>query len=235
MGRIPRIPLLRAANVPYFDTEVNLLTVQMLNDLYHQLDGKVSRKLIVGEYVARDLDRAVELLEQLESSLDWGDTRFYRNVAKSLLVSLREYLQGKGRLRYRPPDWVDPYAKLPKKSAKPADGCEGEIRGLPAPVSIAPSILPTVPSGPSSTPGHCPPGKKNSRRRNSRRARAARTKIRRAEQQQAASKGVASYEATARWVMMVNEENSRLPTKSSPPGQAAWSNMSTETSSNMDG
>ena len=46
-------------------------------------------KQIDAEYIRRDFERAVRLLDMLESGKSWGDSRFYKNVCNAVVANLR--------------------------------------------------------------------------------------------------------------------------------------------------
>jgi sentrin-specific protease 1 len=118
VGRIPRNPLTIGSELTFFSLPVNQLSIEELNTAYHALGDRVPRKQIMAEYIARDLNRAVYLLDKLEGSRTWAEKGLYMNVAHAVVLSLRHHLEERGCLRPRPSDWVDPYRKRSSKSAK---------------------------------------------------------------------------------------------------------------------
>jgi len=112
VGQIPRHPDLAKNSHSYFDQEPESLTVAKLNSAFKDL--KVLRKQVIAEYIARDTDRAVRLLELLEADPDmtFGSVAFHKNVSLDIVRALRIFLREKGCLRTPAPGWIDPYDRI---------------------------------------------------------------------------------------------------------------------------
>jgi sentrin-specific protease 1 len=193
VGNISRNPILRRVDHPYLSTDIDQLSLEGLNEFYCELGKRVPRKQIVAEYIGRDTERAVRLLDTLESSKGWGDCRFYKNVCTAVVANLRIYLAEQGHIRTHASDWVDPFADrflFPKSVVERAVDVDVLSRtdskvvknqnqlGAVAKGSgsfVTPSVLPRDPNSRLPPPAQIP-----SKKRNNRRARAARTKLRRA-------------------------------------------------------
>ena len=110
MGAMKRHPATIGVQDPYFDCPPKDLTNQDLGELARKLE--VSQKQVLVEYILRDLDRAVLLLDFMERNKRLAVYAVKLQQGIAIVTSLRIYLHQKARLRETPPGWVDPW-KIP--------------------------------------------------------------------------------------------------------------------------
>ena len=105
IGLISLPAALKESTDPYFELTLNQLTFNCLKKACERLG--VSQKPVLAEYIRRDVNRAVEFLEMLETGKR-SARRIIGNYQQHLVVdTLRVYLNQQGRLRTRPSDWED--------------------------------------------------------------------------------------------------------------------------------
>jgi hypothetical protein len=105
LGDVFSHPATKTSKDPYFGKRPEDLTTAELNKLSKDL--KVTQKQVVGEYIIRDLERAVRLLSLLEEDLKYGITAFHYFQGCDIVKALRVYLHKHGRLPTRSPQWED--------------------------------------------------------------------------------------------------------------------------------
>ena len=107
VGTIQRPPALRNSLDPIFDLRPESLTLAVLKGSCNAL--KVPKRPILAEYIARDIDRAVVLLDLLEADRIASVKALSYKYANKVVKDLRLFLKAQGRLRRRSPTWTDPW------------------------------------------------------------------------------------------------------------------------------
>jgi hypothetical protein len=107
VGTVQRPKSLRHSTNPVFDLQPKDVSCASLSSAAKVLG--VPKRNVLAEYIARDVGRAVALLELIED--EWEDAArvLTPKHAGKAAKDLRLFLQDKGRLRRRPRDWVDPW------------------------------------------------------------------------------------------------------------------------------
>jgi len=102
VGTVQRSPALRNSLDPIFDLRSVSLTLAVLKGSCNAL--KVPKRPILAEYSAKDVDRAVVLLELLEADRITSVKALSYNYANKVVKDLCLYLKAHGRLHHRPRD-----------------------------------------------------------------------------------------------------------------------------------
>jgi len=150
VGSLFRHPSTREVADPYFEKDPSDLSAEGLREASARLG--VFQKQVVVEYVCRDLERSVRLLDLVETEKEFGVRAFRLHQGTEIVEALRAYLFGKGRLRLRSSQWVDPWARSPQFDADRARRADELEQSCTQAQALLDKVKPRVTAAASSCP-----------------------------------------------------------------------------------